>query len=92
MPVPEGLNQLAQRKRLLLAQSELQRRLLALECARLRTRLAPLESVEENLGRLRPWLLAAGAAAGLLAARRWRRLLRWLPAALAVWRWWRRMA
>lgn len=85
------LNQLAERKRLLILESALHRDLLALECARLRSRLAPLDNTLDRLGRLRPWLMAGSALAGLLAAKGWRKPLRWIPTAMTAWRWLRHL-
>lgn len=82
---------LAERKRLLLLESQLHRNLIALECQGLRARLDTLDNLRARLSRLNPWLLAGAGTAGLLAAGRWRSLLRWLPAALAAWRWLQRL-
>lgn len=83
-----GLTGLAGRKRLLVLQADLHRTLLQAEALRLRARLSP---VREGVRVGRPWLLGVGAVAGLLAARRWRRALRWIPSGLAAWRWLRRL-
>ncbi len=90
MAAKEEMTALAGRKRLLLLESGVHRDLIALECEGLRAQWAPLENLRASVSRLNPWWLAGGAAAGLLAARRWGGLLRWLPTALAAWRWLRR--
>ena len=82
------LNDLAERKRLIVLQTGFHRLLLDLECASLRARL---DSVRANVTAGAPWLLAAGAVAGLITARRWRGLGRWIPTALAAWRWFQRL-
>ena len=82
MPPEKELKDLAERKRLLLSESALHRALLAADCERLRLGVGSLGAVRKNLSGIGPWLLAGSAVAGLLAARRWRKLLRWLPPAL----------
>jgi len=86
MAAQKRLNDLAERKRLLVLEADLHRALLRAEAARARTRLAWL-----NLGggerRLSPWILVGSALAGLFAARYRRTLLKWLPTALAALRW-----
>jgi hypothetical protein len=90
MPAETKLRELEDRKRRLIAQAELNRSVVSLECAGMRARLSWLEDVRDKLSARRPWLVAGGIAAGLLARRRWR-LARWAPAALAAWRWWQRL-
>ena len=88
MSAKRRLTELAERKRLLVLQADLHRALLQAEALSLRVRLNP---VRAGVRVASPWLLGAGAVAGLLAARRWRRVLRWVPARPAAWRWLRRL-
>jgi hypothetical protein len=90
MSSQERLNDLADRKRLLIAQADLHRALIQAECVNARVRLDWLDAAREKL-RGGPWLLAGGAVGGMLAARHWRTALKWVPAALAAWRWLRRL-
>jgi hypothetical protein len=78
------LNDLTERKWLIVLESDLHRSLVELECANLRARL---DSTRARIWSGSPWLLAGGAVAGLVAARHWRGLARWAPTALAAWRW-----
>jgi hypothetical protein len=84
------LNELAERRRLLVMESDLHRSLLILERENLRARLAGLRAARERVAAGSPLLIAGGAVAGLLAMRHWRKLARWMPAALTVLRWVRR--
>lgn len=77
------LNDLAERKRLNAMEAALHRSLVELECVSLRARL---DSTQANVRAGNPWLIAGGAVAGLVAARHWRGLARWVPTALAAWR------
>lgn len=90
MSAKRQLDNLAGRKRLLIAEADLNRRLIGAECAHLRSRLGWLKDAGRQLSASGPWLAAGGALAGLLAARRWRKVARWIPTALAGWRWFRR--
>lgn len=78
------LNNLAERKWLIVREADLHRSLIELECANLR---APLDSARAGVRSGGPWLLVGGAVAGLVAARHWRGLARWTPTALAALRW-----
>jgi hypothetical protein len=82
------LKELAERRRLLVLEAELHRGLITAECESLRARL---EAVRERTTAARPWLMAGGAIAGVLAFRRWRWIVRWVPAGLIVLRWLRTM-
>lgn len=77
------MNELAARKRLIVAQADLHRQLLALERRHLQERWAP---VRRFAGRNRWWLLAGAVAGGLVLARGWRGWIGRLPAVLAAWR------
>jgi len=78
------MNELAERRRLLVMESDLHRNLIGLERESLRARLAGFQSAREKVVSNRPLLIAGSAAAGLLAMRHWRKLARWIPAALTV--------
>ena len=82
------LNELAQRKRLILLESSLHRGLLEAECLALR---AQLESVQSVFDTGRRWFHWGEAAAGWLTTRRGAGLAHWVSAALAAWRWIRRL-
>lgn len=81
------LNELAERRRLLLMESELHRSVIGLECENLRARLAGLNEKRERLAKKSSWLVAGGTVAGLLALRHWRKAARWIPSALIALRW-----
>ena len=82
------LNELAQRKRLLVLEADLYRSRVDLECASLRVQF---NSAFTTMRGGSPWLIAGGAAAGLLVARHWRGLAHWVESALTVWRWVQRL-
>lgn len=80
-------------KRLLIVEANLHRAVLCSEWQMARSWLTR----EFLCLRLRTWLtqqpiwgLCAGVATAWLASRRWKRLTSWVPAAYALWRWWRR--
>ena len=89
MPESEGLNELATRKRLLVAQADLHRSVAAVSYLELRTRLG---TAQEAMQSNRWWLFSGLAATGLVLGGQWRKLARWTPLALATWRvlshWW----
>jgi len=82
------MNKLDERKRALLAQADLHRGVLGVECARLRARL---EAARATARAFAPWLAVGGAVAGVLIKRRWRGMLRLIEAGLTAWRWFRRV-
>ncbi len=87
MPAAERLNRLAERKRALVAQADLHRAMIAVERERLHTRWVTAHAATAPS---RGWMdlgLAVGAA---LLPRRLSGILRFLPAALTVWRMWKR--
>ncbi len=86
----KNLSELAERKELLVLQSELHRALLQAEVANLRARWQWLGQAREKLPG-GPWLLAGGAAAGFLLLRRWRTAVKWFPVLLSAWRWVRKL-
>lgn len=69
------LAQLQARKELLVAQCDLQRGILRVECARLRSSLHWMERGASWVQRLRPWLPLAVPVVGFLVARRWKTML-----------------
>lgn len=83
----QQLNELAERRRLLVMEADLHRSLIGLEREGLRERLAGLLAAREKVASNSPWLIAGSAVAGLVAVRHWRKLARLLPAALTALRW-----
>jgi hypothetical protein len=81
------LTELAERKRLLVAQADLHRAILRAEGVRVRSRFNWISEAREKVGAAGPWLALGAGALGILAARRWRNVVRWIPTALAIWRW-----
>lgn len=90
MAAQERLNELAERKRLLVLQADLHRAVLQAEVANARARLLWVGEVRGKMPS-GPWWLAGGAAAGFLALRKWRTTLKLLPAGLAAWRWFKKL-
>ena len=80
MPAPR-LNELRARKELILAEADLHRQLLKLERLRWEQRGA---EAQQLMGEKRWWLLAGAAVAGVVLARRWSGLAKWLPTAIAT--------
>ena len=81
------MNELAERRRLLVMEADLHRSLIGLEREGLRERLAGLQAAREKVASNSPWLIAGGTVAGLLAMRHWRTLARWIPTTLTALRW-----
>jgi hypothetical protein len=90
MASENGLSELAERKRLLILQADLHRAVIHAEVVNARIRLQWLEQARTKLSGGNPWFLGGAAAAGLFAVRHWRKTLKWVPTALAAWRWIRR--
>lgn len=87
MPAPEIAHELADRKRLLILQSDLHRALIGAEVARASAQLERADQWRTGMAS-HPWLLGGIATvAGFLGVRHWRSALKWLPAGLAAWRW-----
>ncbi|MEW6158607.1 MAG: hypothetical protein AB1813_14335 [Verrucomicrobiota bacterium] len=86
MPAQRPLEDLRERKRLLVLQADLHRALLRAEFLSARERLSWLSDAQSTARSAGPWLSLGAAAIGLLAAWRARKLARWIPAALALWR------
>jgi len=82
----ERLNELETSAELLVAQAEIYRGLLRADSASLQHRLGWLNRLTEKLRPANPWLLGGAIAAGLLVIRGWGRALRWVPAAISIWR------
>lgn len=85
------LIELAERKRLLVLQADVHRAALRAELASVRGRLDWILAAREKVGAASPWLALGAGIVGILAARRWRNVLRWVPTALAAVRWLRKM-
>lgn len=81
------MTELEERKRLLILQAGLHRATLRAECVRVRARFNWMSETRQKLGAAGPWLALGAGALGILAARRWRAVARWIPTALAVLRW-----
>jgi hypothetical protein len=86
MFVGEELERLELRRRALIAQSEVQRAMLQLECIRLRAYLDDIDSGTEILKKTRPFWLVAVPALGILLGSRWRRLTTWVPTGIIAWK------
>lgn len=98
----QRLRELEAAQDLLAVQSEAQRRLIRLEWDSLREEspwIGMLRraaggrtavSSAQTAGRS-PWVVASAALAGLVAVRKWRTVIRWLPTAISLWRWSRRL-
>jgi hypothetical protein len=76
MSASEKMNDLTARKRLIIAQADIHRKLIAVEC----------ETILQHLGRTRDfvpqkpwWLLGAAALGEYLLPAKWRRFLRLVP-------------
>lgn len=82
----QQMTELAERRRLLLLEAELHRGIIVMEYQGLRGQLASLRNLRGQITGGKPWFIAAAAVAGLVAVRHWRKVVRWLPHALTVWR------
>lgn len=91
MPVKSALTELAERKRLLVLQSDLHRAVLRAECVSVQARFAWLNGARGQARSASRWLAAGAAATGLLAAWRGRKLAGWIPAAITAWRVWKKV-
>jgi hypothetical protein len=83
MPAATRMNELAARKRLLLAETALHRQLIGLEFLHARRRF---EGALAFSSRHYWWVLGGAIVAGGVLGRHWRGLVRWLPTVLATWR------
>ena len=91
MLAQKELNDLAERRRLLVVEADLHRNLIALEVQNLRAKIEWLGQAREQFSLGKPWLAAGGVAAGLLAVRHWRKVIRWVPVAMTAFRWIRKL-
>ncbi len=89
MPAKRSMNELAERKRMLVLQSDLHRALLQAECAAFRDRLEGFKEVRERARSASPWVIAGAAAMGLVTVWRGRKLARMIPMAVAAWKTWK---
>jgi len=83
MSAPAPVNDLADRKRLLIAQAELHRQIILIERFRVQQRL---DLARDRLQANRWWLMGGVALAGWLTTRRFGSLLKLVPAGMGVWR------
>lgn len=91
MLAQKELNDLAERRRLLVVEADLHRNLIALEVENIRAKIEWLGRAREHVSSGKPWLAAGGVVAGLLAVRHWRKVIRWAPAAMSAFRWVRKL-
>ena len=80
----ESLNNLAERRRLLMMEAESLRSAIGGERESLRERLAGLPAAWETVRSKSPWLIAGGAVARLLAKQLWRKFAPWILSANAT--------
>jgi YqjK-like protein len=85
MFVDKELQRLELRRRALIAQSEVQRAMLRLECVRLRPYLDHIDTGTEIFQKIRPYWLVALPALGALLGSRWRKLTTWVPTGVVAW-------
>jgi hypothetical protein len=86
MPEKRRLTPLAERRRLLVLEADLQRGIICLEREKLRAQFAGLQSMRMRAFKS-PLLIAGGAMAGLFAARHKHKLARWILTAMTVIGW-----
>lgn len=86
MFVNEELERLELRRRALIAQSEVQRAMLQLECVRLQPYLDHVDTGVDVLKKAHPFWLLAAPALGALFATQWRRVATWIPTGIVAWR------
>jgi hypothetical protein len=86
MFVDEEQEQLELRRRALIAQSEVQRTMLQLECVHLRPYVDHIDSGAEILKKIRRFWLLAVPALGVLLGTRWRKLATWVPTGVVAWK------
>ena len=85
------LNDLAERRRLLVLEADIHRNLIVMESENIRAKLAWIANARERVSAGGPWLAAGGAIAGVFALRHWRKLAGWVPMAMTALRWVRRL-
>lgn len=91
MPGNGELMELAERKRLLVLEADAHRGTLRAELATVHARLHWLQSARDKMGAASPWLALGAGVVGILAARRWRNVLKWIPTALTALRWFQKL-
>lgn len=87
MSAPTRLEPLAERKRLILLRSDLQRAILRAECVQLRDRFSWVQEAGDKWRSASPLIAAVTALAGFASLHWGRRWLQWVPAAVAAWKW-----
>jgi len=87
----QNLTSLAERKRILVLQADLHRAILEMEIARARSGWQWIRDLRERATGHSWWVAGGGALAGFLILRRWRKALKWIPAAMTAWRWLRKL-
>ena len=92
MLAKKQLNELAERRRLLVAEADLHRSLIVMEVENIRVKTAWLGQARQYVSAGKPLLAAGGVVAGLLAVRHWRKVAAWMPSALAAFRWLRNLS
>jgi hypothetical protein len=83
----EKLAEIERQQDELVAQSDQYRLALGQEAQAWAQRVSWLVSAREAVSGARWWFLPVAALGGVFAARKWRALVKWAPAALSVWRW-----
>jgi hypothetical protein len=91
MPAQRKLNDIEERKHLLLLQADLHRTLIRAECAYARSQISGLNDARNKMRSAGPWVALGAAAIALLTVTRGRNLARWIPTVFATWRWLRTM-
>lgn len=87
MLAQKQLNDLAERRRLLMVEADLHRGIIAMETENLRARIEWLGHVRDRVSLGKPWMAAGGVAAGLYVLRHWRKVIRCIPATFSAIRW-----
>ena len=68
-------------------QADMHRQVLLLEATAWAQRFAWVDSTLQAVSGAKWWLLPVAAVGGVLAVRKWRTLIKWVPTALSVWKW-----
>lgn len=91
MFVDVQLEQLDLRRKALIAQSELQRAVLQLECIRLQPYIERVDTGVGIFNKARSFWMVAAPALGAVFATQWRKAATWVPSGLVAWRTVRRL-
>jgi hypothetical protein len=83
----ERLAKIERQQEELVLQSDLHRRVLALEAVNWAQRFAWVDSARQSVSGARWWLLPVAAIGGVFAVRKWRALIKWVPTGLSIWKW-----